>query len=242
MDLAKRFGRTIGAHYPGRAHKALIYPGTPLASRLWAVAKLFFSSEVREMVLLVKEKREGRATFATYLPEETLALLGIDAWHNAPWAAPEAVPLPAGRQAVDATATATATATAIVDATDPGREPRPLASAAAGASESPGERQPVGPEGAEAAEEAAAAVAGGEEGTATSGACPRVSLQSPDSPDAPPPAEISCVVAQGALEGAASAAGQRGGGQRGGGQRGEEASSLGWRCDITGAHFATFEE
>lgn len=28
MDLAKRFGRTIGAHYPGRAHKALIYPGT----------------------------------------------------------------------------------------------------------------------------------------------------------------------------------------------------------------------
>jgi len=28
------------------------------------------------MVLLVKEKREGRATFATYLPEETLALLG----------------------------------------------------------------------------------------------------------------------------------------------------------------------
>ena len=148
------------------------------------------------------------------------------------------MPLPAGRQAVDATATATATATAIVDATDPGREPRPLASAAAGASESPGERQPVGPEGAEeAAEEAAAAAAGGEEGTATSGACPRVSLQSPDSPDAPPPAEISCVVAQGALEGAASAAGQRGGGQRG-----EEASSLGWRCDITGAHFATFEE
>ena len=34
MDLAKRFGRTIGAHYPGRAHKALIYPGTLRAHRL----------------------------------------------------------------------------------------------------------------------------------------------------------------------------------------------------------------
>jgi len=85
MGLAKQFARLVGAHYPGRAYKALIYPGTPLATRLWAVARLFFSSEIGEKVVLVKQKVEGRKTFEEYLPEETLSLVGIDSWDKVPW-------------------------------------------------------------------------------------------------------------------------------------------------------------
>jgi len=85
MGLAKQFSRVVGAHYPGRAYKALIYPGTPLATRLWAVARLFFSSEIGEKVVLVKQKAEGRKTFEEHLPEESLSLVGIDTWDKVPW-------------------------------------------------------------------------------------------------------------------------------------------------------------
>lgn len=70
VQLVKQISSILMNNYPERLAKAIIFPGTRLATSLWAICRNFLDSETREKVVIIPESNPKG--FLDLIPKESL--------------------------------------------------------------------------------------------------------------------------------------------------------------------------